>query len=173
MTRSKRIFAAAAVLTCLLTAFTAASQAAVKGNEYDAVCDHIEEAYHAKKVKIPFMWLARAAVGIIKPAGVKSFKVTMYRGLSFSRNTLDTEMRQLMSDAFDSNWSPLLRVISKDGDQVYMNAREYKHSVKVLVVTISQDEAVVVRAKFDPDKLAKFIDDPKIFGIELDGHGSG
>ncbi len=156
-------------LVALFALSAAAVPAAAGGNEYDAVCDHIEEHYGAKKVKIPFMWLARMAVGIIKPAGVKSFKVTIYRGLQFSREELDGDMRSLMREAFDEEWTPVLRVISKNGQQAYLNMREYKNSVKILMVTIENDEAVVVRARFDPDKLAEFIENPKIFGIDLDG----
>ena len=141
-----------------------------KGNEYDAVCDHIEKRYKAKKVKIPFMWLARMAVGIVKPAGVKAFKVTIYRNLDISRSTLDAEMRDVMKNAFDDEWSPILRVVSREGEQVYMNMREYRRSVKILLVVIDRDEAVVVRARFNPEKLAEFINDPKIFGISLDGN---
>ena len=95
--------------------------------------------------------------------------MTIYRNLKFSPDSLDLEMRNVMKDAFDSEWSPILRVISRDGQQVYMNMREYKKQVKVLLVTIERDEAVVVRARFDPDKLAEFIENPRIFGIELDG----
>jgi hypothetical protein len=50
-----------------------------------------------------------------------------------------------------------------------MNMRPAGKNLKILVVTIEKDQAVVVRAKFNPDKLAKFIEDPKIFGISLDG----
>jgi hypothetical protein len=156
-----------------LIALFALSAAAVPvvagGNEYDAVCDHLEEHYGGKKVKVPFMWLARMAVGIIKPAGVKSFKVTIYRGITFSREELDGDMRSLMREAFDDEWTPVLRVVSKNGQQAYLNMREYKNQVKILMVTIENDEAVVVRARFDPDKLAEFINNPKIFGIDLDG----
>jgi len=157
------------LLLALLFSGAAVTQARAGGNEFDAVCDHIEERYQGDKVKIPFMWLARMAVGIVRPAGVKSFKVTIYRNLKFSPDSLDLEMRNVMKDAFDSEWSPILRVISRDGQQVYMNMREYKKQVKVLLVTIERDEAVVVRARFDPDKLAEFIENPRIFGIELDG----
>lgn len=154
-------------------ALSAAAPASAAGNEFDAVCDRLEQRFDAKKVKIPFQWLARAAVGIVRPAGVKSFKVTIYRDLKFSPETLDAGMRSVMSEAFDSNWTPILRVVSKEGEQVYMNMREHKNNVKVLLVTINRDEAVVIRAKFDPEKLAAFIENPKIFGIELDGNEAG
>ncbi len=163
----KKIFI---TLTFLALAFTIiVPNATAKGNEYDAVCDHIEDKYQAKKVKIPFMWLARFAVGIVRPAGVKSFKVTIYRNLQFSPKSLNDEMKLVMRDAFSKEWSPILRVRSDEGGQVYMNIRQSGKNVKILLVTINNDEAVVVRAKFNPDKLAKFIENPKIFGISLDG----
>ncbi len=157
-------------LTFLALAFTiAVPNAEARGNEFDAVCKHIKTKYKAKKVKIPFMWLARFAVGIVRPAGVKSFKVTIFRNLQFSPQTLNDEMKLVMRDAFSDEWTPILRIRNDKGNQVYMNMRESGKNLKVLVVSIENNEAVVVRAKFNPDKLAKFIENPKIFGISLDG----
>ncbi len=141
-----------------------------KGKEFSAVCKHIKTKYGAKKVKIPFMWLARFAVKVVRPAGVKSFKVTIYKDLQFSPETLNEEMKLLMSDSFDERWSPILRIRSQEGSQVYMNIREAGKNLKIVLVSIGKKQAVVVRAKFNPDKLAKFIENPKIFGISLDGN---
>lgn len=159
-------------LTFLILAFAiAAPDTLAKGNEYDAVCDHLESKYKAEKINIPFMWAARAFVGIVRPAGVKSFKVTIFKKLQFSPESLNDEMKLVMRDAFSEEWTPILRVRSAKGNQVYMNIRETGKNLKVLVVSIQKDEAVVVRAKFNPDKFAKFIENPEIFGISLDGMG--
>ncbi|NNF00972.1 MAG: hypothetical protein HKN25_18290 [Pyrinomonadaceae bacterium] len=151
------------IFSCAL--FTPHAEA--RGKEFDAVCKHIKTRYKAKKVKIPFMWLARAAVGIVRPAGVKSFKVTIFRNLDFSSDTLHSEMKTVMSNAFSPDWSPILRIRSRHGEQIYMNMRESGKNVKILAVKIERDEAIVVRAKFNPDKLVKFMENPKIFGIAL------
>ncbi|MCW5959559.1 MAG: hypothetical protein KIS76_05305 [Pyrinomonadaceae bacterium] len=151
----------------LVVSALAAVPTHANGNEYDAVCDRLESKFQAKKVKIPFMWLARMAVGIVRPAGVKSFKVTTYTDLKFSREDLDNDMRVVMRDAFSADWSPILRIRSKTGDQVYMNMRESGKNVKVLIVTINEKQATVIRAKFNPEKLGDFIDNPEIFGISL------
>lgn len=169
MLKRRKIIVASMVLILTFCTLTPSANAAANGNEYDAVCDHLKTKYHAKKVNIPFMRLARAAVGIVKPAGVKSFKVTIFEGLQFSRDTLHREMQEAMRDSFSTDWSPILRLRSKDGNQVYVNMREDGDNVKILLVSIDKDEAVVVRAKFSPDKFASFIENPKIFGISLDG----
>jgi len=43
-----------------------------------------------------------------------------------------------------------------------------KNSVKISLVTIDKEQAAVIRATVNPEKLAEFIENPKIFGISLD-----
>ena len=152
----------------LFVIFTFSAPAnAKKPGEYKAIVSHLKSKYKAKKVKIPFIWLARFAVSVVRPAGVKSFSVTMFEGLKFSGETLDKEMQTAMRSSFDAHWSPILRVRSRDGQQAYMYMREAGKSVKIAVVTIDKKQAAVIRATFSPERLAEFINDPKIFGISL------
>ena len=156
-------------LTLVTFAFTfTAPTANAKGGEYKAVVKHLKTKYQAKKVKIPFMWLARFAVSVARPAGVKSFSVTIFEDLKFSRETLDAEMQATMKNSFGAAWSPILRVRSRTGEQVYMYMRDAGKSVKIAVVTIDKQQAAVIRATFNPEKLADFMNNPKIFGISLD-----
>jgi hypothetical protein len=37
-----------------------------KPGEFEAIANHIKTKYRAKKVSIPFMWLARAAVKVVR-----------------------------------------------------------------------------------------------------------
>ena len=165
MLNIKKIIIALTFLTFVFT--FAASTANAKGGEYKAVVKHLKSKYRAKKVKIPFMFLARFAVSVVRPAGVKSFSVTLFEDLKFSRETLDAEMQTAMKNSFSAEWSPILRVRSRTGEQVYMYMREAGKSVKIAVVTIDKEQAAVIRATFNPEKLADFINDPKIFGISL------
>ena len=48
-----------------------------------------------------------------------------------------------------------------------MYLKEDGKNIKVTVVTVDKEQAAVVRATFSPEKLAEFINDPKIFGISL------
>ncbi|MGC2238236.1 MAG: hypothetical protein WA584_18930 [Pyrinomonadaceae bacterium] len=154
------------VFLMLVFTFTAPA-ASAKPSEYQMLVKHLKTKYKAKKVKIPFIWLARAAVSMVRPAGVKSFSITLFEGLQFSRDSLDKEMQSAMRSSFDENWSPIFHVRSREGQQAYMYMREDKNVVKITLVTIDKEQAAVIRATFSPDKLADFMNDPKIFGISL------
>jgi hypothetical protein len=157
----------AALFSILAFTFVAPPAANAKGDEYGRIVKHLKTKYRAKKVSIPFLWVARFAVKIVRPAGVKSFNVTLFENLQFSRDTLDEEMQMAMRDSFTSDWSSIFHVRSRAGEQVYMYMREDGKNIKLTLVTIDKNQAAVIRAKFSPDKLAEFINDPKIFGISL------
>lgn len=166
MLLKKKILFASAFLF-LIFSLTAAKTNA-NGNEYKKIVNHLKSNYKAKKVKIPLMFLARFAVSVVRPAGVKSFSVTLFEDLKFSRESVDKEMQAAMRASFDENWTPIFHVRSRDGQQAYMYMREAgKTSVKFALVTVDKDSAAVIRATFSPERLADFINDPKIFGISL------
>jgi hypothetical protein len=164
----------ALVLALSILVFTFAAlpaEAKGGGDEYGKVVSHLKSKYRAKKVKIPFMWLARFAVGIVRPAGVKSFNITLFEKLQFSRATLDAEMNAAMKNSLGPDWAPVMRVRSHEGQQVYMNMKEVGDNVKIMMVAIDKEGAAIVRATFSPEGLAGFINDPKIFGISLNDGG--
>ncbi len=165
----RRKISTASISLILIFAFLSAPSAEAKNNEYKAIVNHLTTKYRAKKVEIPFLWLARFAVRVARPAGVKSFSVTMFENLQFSPVALDGEMQAAMKNSMGAGWSSILRVRSKtDGSQAYMYMREAgRESVKIMLVTIDRNQAAVIRAQINPDKLAEFIDNPKIFGISL------
>lgn len=166
MFKYTRAFVAFAFITVLLA--SAASTTLGKTGEYEAVANHLKTRYAAKKVSIPFMWLAKAAVKIVRPAGVRSFNITLFEDLKFSKESLDKEMRSLMRTSFGPEWSPILNVRSRDGEQVYMYMREEGKNIKIALVTIDGKDAALIKATFSPEKLVDFINNPKIFGISLD-----
>ena len=141
--------------------------AQAKPSEYDLIVRHLKSKYRAKKVKIPFMFVARFAVGVVRPAGVKSFGVTLFKDLQFSYEELDREMQSAMRSSFGAEWSPALRLRSRDGQQAYMYMREDGKNVRIALVTIDKQQAAIIRATFSPERLADFINNPKILGIPL------
>ena len=155
------------VVALSLFVIFAAMPAQAKPSEYDSIVKHLKTKYKAKKVTIPFMWLARFAVSVSRPAGVKSFSVTLFKDLQFSFSELDKEMQAAMRSSFGPEWTPAIRVRTRKGQQVYMYMREDRNVVKVALVTIDKQEAAIIRATFSPDRLADFINNPKILGINL------
>lgn len=159
-----------AVLMFLVLGFVVASVAQAKTKsrkEYDAIVYHLKSQYHAKKVNLFVMWAARAIVSIAHPAGVKSFSLTVFDHLKFAPDKVDDEMQAAMRNSFGPEWSSIFHIRSRDGQQAYMYMRDAGENVKIVLVTIDKENAAVIRATFSPDKLAEFINNPKIFGISL------
>ncbi|HUR98008.1 MAG TPA: hypothetical protein VMZ26_08100 [Pyrinomonadaceae bacterium] len=163
----KRKTSVACLLVLIVFAVMAPTSTDAKTSEYKSIVRHLKTKYRAKKVNVPLMWLARFAVSMVRPAGVKSFSVTLFEDLKFSRETVDKEMQSVLRSSFTAEWSPILRARSAEGQQAYMYMREDGKNVKIALVTIDKENAAVIRATFSPDRLAEFMNDPKVFGISL------
>lgn len=166
MTTRKFTLSSVLILSFLLCVCAVSVKA--RPHEYEAVVQHLKTKYHAKKVNLFFMWAARAAVSLAKPAGVKSFSLTVFRSLKFSRESVDNEMQVVMRSSYGPEWNEIFHVRSTTGQQAYMYMAEAGENVKIVLVTIDTENAAVVRATFSPDKVADFINNPRIFGISLD-----
>lgn len=158
--------------TLFLALLVLAPSALAKPSEFDLISRHLRQHYKAKKVSIPFLFLAKAVVHVAKPAGVKSFGVSLYRDLQFSFDTIDAEMQEAMRSSFGPDWTSVIHVRSRDGQQAYMYIRDDGNDVKLAVVTIERDGAAVIRATISPDRLASFINNPSVFGISLNDDDS-
>jgi len=164
---TKKQFAVIAVFLSSLLIIGVIAAEAKPPREYQAIVQHLKTKYKAKKVNLFFMWAARAIVSIAKPAGVKSFSLTVFRDLKFTRETVDSEMQAAMRKSYGPEWSQIFHVRSREAQQVYLYLREAGKDVKVVLVTIDKENAAVIRATFSPDKVAEFINDPKVFGVSL------
>ena len=169
MTKQRKLFIHTFVaLVITATMLTAASQTARADDpEFDAITKHLKLHYNAKRISIPFLGLANFFVHIVRPAGVKSFKVAIFEDLNFVSGQSDSELGLVLRSALSAEWQPLVRVRSGDGEQVYIYAREAGENLKLMVVTIDHTDAVVARVKVSPQKLSDFLNNPKILGISV------
>ena len=156
----------ALVITVTLISVTAPA-ARADDPEFDAITRHLKLQYNARRVSIPFLGLANFFVKIVRPAGVKSFKVAIFEDLNFTAGGGGTGLGAVMRSALSPDWQPLVRIRSRDGEQVYVYAREAGENIKLMVVTIDRSDAVVVRVKISPKRLSEFLNDPKILGISV------
>ena len=165
MKRSKRLFVHALVLIAVLSfSYTSAT---AQDSGFKQIAQHLKTRYQAKKKSIPFLGLAKFAVKLVKPAGVKSFSLSIFENLKNTNDLPDSELSMLMRNALSQEWQPLVRVRSRNGDQVYVYAMDAGKDVKLAVLVINQREAAIARVKIDPQALRKFVENPKILGISL------
>ena len=169
MTKHMRIYThLLIVLVLTATIFLAAPQSARADDpEFEAIANHIKLVYSAKRVSIPFLGLANFFVKIVRPAGVKSFKVAIFENLILKAGKVAPELGAVMRNALSPEWQSLVRIRSRGGEQVYVYAREAGENIKLMVVTIDRTDAVVARVKLSPKRLGEFLSNPKILGISV------
>ncbi len=162
MTRAMRYAAPAA----LLLAFALCSPAPARADDFDAVVKNVRAACGGKKVRIPFLGLAGFATRIVRPAGVKSFKLAVFEDLTRTGDV--SRLGAAIGQSLGPGWRPLVRVRAGRGaEQTHVYVREAGDNLKLMIVTLDGAQATVIRAKINPEALARFARDPKILGISL------
>jgi hypothetical protein len=158
--------ATAALLLALL-----AGAAPAEDKSYSQVVKHIKSSYRAKQQGFfGMMMLARFAVKLIQPAGVKNFKVTLLRDLDYSGGPSpeSREFHAYLRDKIGPSWTPLMSYSApRERQWTYVYSTQEKDDIKLLVVTVQKQDAVVMQARFSPAKLAEFMNNPQIMGISL------
>jgi VWFA-related protein len=168
MQTERRLFIAIVTTTLLLVSMPVFG----KGKGFKDVVKHIEKNYQAKKRRVPMLGVANFFVKIIRPAGVKGFKLAVFQDQDFSPTADAVPFQTAMREAYDAKkgWKPLVTMHSKrDGgnNRVFIMFKENKKDVEVAVTTLEAREAAVIEVKFSPDKMAQFLDNPRIMGISL------
>ncbi|HXG95148.1 MAG TPA: hypothetical protein VNN73_22620 [Blastocatellia bacterium] len=171
MTTRRRLLPHALIIAVTLA--LAAATARADDKSYSAVINHMKKNYRAKQQGFfGIMMLARLAVKLIKPAGVKNFKVAMLRDLDYSNGPAPTEseFHRAIRGNVNSTWEPLVQYSApRERQWSYVYSTREKDDIKLLIVAVQRSEAFVVQFKFSPEKLVAFMNDPKIMGISLKG----
>jgi len=135
---------------------------------YGRLVKNLESNYHAKRTSVPFMGLANFVLKFWHPAGVKSVKLAVFNDPAPAGEPAGPSFDSALKAAAGSDWQPMVRVYSRvDQQWVYVYMLEEGKDVKILVATHSQRDGIVAQVKFDPVKLAEFIQNPQIFGVQL------
>lgn len=158
------------VIVIMLISF-ASAEASAGDRSFSSVVKHLESNYRARRQgTLGMISFARFLVKVIRPAGIKNFKAVLFREVNLSSGPapgtvgFQSNIRKLVSE----EWRPLLQYASRSKNQwVYVYVTNEKEDVKVLVVALQKEASFVAQVKFSPEKLAKFMDDPKIMGISL------
>ena len=151
---------------CLMLAATATASA--KDGEFDQVVKQLKTQYRAKRKSVPLLGLARFAVRIVRPAGVKSFQLAIFEDQDFSDKPGAIQFSSIVQEALTPAWRPLVRVYSRqDGEQTYVYLREAGKDFKLIIVNVEPREAVVVQVKINPQTLIKWMQKPDRIGKQV------
>ena len=135
---------------------------------YGRLVKNLEANYHARRISVPFMGLANFVLKFWHPAGVKSLKLTVFGEVSPLPDATGPSFDSALKAAVGPDWQPVVRVYSKADQQwVYVYLMEERKDVKILVATHSERQGVIAQVKFNPEKLAEFVQNPQILGVKL------
>ena len=155
-----------ATLAALLPAFVLCTPATARADDFDAVVRNVRAACGGKRVRIPFLGLAGFATKIVRPAGVKSFKLAVFEDLTRGGDV--SGLGAAIGRSLGPEWRPLVRIRAGGGaEQTHVYVREAGDNLKLMVVMLDGEQATVIRAKVNPEALARFARDPKILGVSL------
>ena len=160
MTRNSRRF----MLMVLVAALVAQAQNSFAKDNFGRIVHHIEVNYHVHRQHRWVMGLAGFTVKFWHIAGVKSLKGAIFENQPFVNAASDTRFDEVVRAAMDSGWQPLVQSWDRHtGERTYIYAQDVSSKngkdMKVLVVSLESNEAVVLQVKVDPKKLNEFIEE--------------
>ena len=162
MKRSKGRFLIVAAMVFAGLALPA--QNAFAKDDFGRIVHHIEVNYHVHRQHRWVMGLAGFTVKFWHIAGVKSLKGAIFENQPFVNAASDTRFDEVVRAAMDSGWQPMVQSWDRHtGERTYIYAQEVPSKkgtdMKLLVVNLESNEAVVLQVKVDPKKLNDFVEE--------------
>jgi hypothetical protein len=153
--------------------------ARAKGDDFKSVVKFVEQFYSVKHQSLPF--LARAGIKTATTAariagGTKkriaeagSVKVAFFEDEGFGdeprRDRSPHHFKTGLNAVLLTTWTPLVQTLSaKENEQSYIFIRNAADKFDVLVVTVDQQDAIVVQVTISPKTLAELMRDPAEMG---------
>lgn len=122
-------------------------------SDFDLMVSRLERHFETQRLHIPLLGLISGLSGFARPAGVKDFKLAVFENIDSGR------LRKRMPEAgLDPDWHTVIRVSSKK-EHVEMLARHEDSWVRMLLVTIDQNDATVVQMSVRPNKVWDLVAD--------------
>lgn len=141
-------------------------------DDFGRIVHHIEASYQVHRNHRFAMGFAGLVIKFWHVAGVKSFKGAIFEEQHLDGTDTDAKLDEIVARASRSGWQPMVRSFSRrTGEHTYVYAQDAGKDLKLLVVSVEQNEAAVIQVKLDPDKLEQFIQD-NARGSGRHGHGA-
>ncbi|HEY6329954.1 MAG TPA: VWA domain-containing protein, partial [Blastocatellia bacterium] len=135
---------------------------------YSRVVENLETQYHARPKRIPLLGVGNFVLKFWHPAGVKNVQFAILEDAELYDHARGNRFDSVVEAAAGGQWHPVVREFSrKDNQWVYVYHFGESKDAKLLVVALDPKNAIVAQVKFDPVKLAEFVQNPQIFGHSL------
>lgn len=132
----------------------------LKADDFGRIVGHIEADYHVHRNYRFLISFAGVMVKCTHVGGVKALKMAIFEDQHLPGTELDDRLDELVQFAGSSGWQPLVRSFSRrSGEHTYIYAKADRNNMKLLLVSVEPDEAVVIQVKIDPKKLSDFINE--------------
>ena len=131
--------------------------------DFGAVARAIDAEKGVKKVWIPFLGVARLAVRLVHPEGVRDFQLATFEGTD---NVDPARLQQLMQEKLGKGFVPLVRVWSKKGGKkaewsfIYVRPRGGDR-IELVILAHDDEDTALVRVDVDAAVLARHLDEPR------------
>lgn len=149
---TKRLAAALLVLAVTIPAYA----------DFGAVARAIDAEKGVKRIWIPFLGIARMAVWIVHPEGVRDFQVATFEGTD---NVDPARLQQLMQEKLGKGFVPLVRVWSKKNgnkEWSFIYVRPHgKDRIELVILAHDDEDTALVRVDVDAEVLARELDRPE------------
>lgn len=139
------------LLCALLLACSVAPSA---DSDFDRFVRNMESQYGTKRLTIPFFGVVNFFVKTTRPAGARDVKLAIFEDID---NRLHPSRHRL--DEMAQGWTPFIRVQSKR-ERVHVYSREIGKDWELLLTTLEDNEAVLMRVRVNPDSLANWVNNP-------------
>lgn len=115
----------------------------------------IDSKHGVSRIWIPFLGLARFAVRVIEPEGVRDFQLATFKGTSHLNGR---EMQALMRSKIGPGFTPLVQVWSRKSKEwsfVYARPHPDGRRIEMVVLAHDDEETFLVRVEVDADIVAR------------------
>ncbi len=138
----------------LILAAALLAPAVASAGDFDRMVREFSRQSGAAQTRIPFFWLARAAVAVVQPAGASELNLAIFENASFEAERFS----RLTDAAIFGDWKPIVRVRSKRGESTNIYAKPGGREVHLLIATYEKNEAAFVEVRVNPEALMHFVE---------------
>ena len=126
--------------------------AASSGNGFDRVVGSVEQRYHQRATRIPFLSLASFVAGGATHGGVGGIHVAEFE--HFTQPVDRDELNRIVEENLGQGWSRFIRSTSRHGnEQTLVFARDEGSRTGLFVLDLDGNEMDVVEISVAPDRL--------------------